>query len=175
MWQLLEYALQENTISAFLLQNFTFNSMFLSFLCNCLWNLLTISEQKLFLHHFFFQCIINHKTNWRQTETHSTHTHTHTHTHVWSAILVGNLHRRNGFYTVQTVFSNRPTPTLHLNLPLTGNFVHFYFLKKTHSGWFISFCTHGDLNLGPHCDMSPCVFRFKSPPGYINLYTHTVH
>ncbi len=34
-----------------------------------------------------------------------THTHTHTHTHVWSAILVGTLHRRNGFYTVQTVFS----------------------------------------------------------------------
>ncbi len=27
------------------------------------------------------------------------------HTHIWSAILVGTLHRRNGFYTVQTVFS----------------------------------------------------------------------
>ncbi len=39
------------------------------------------------------------------THTH-THTLTHTHTHtVWSAILVGTLHRRNGFYTVQTVFS----------------------------------------------------------------------
>ncbi len=24
----------------------------------------------------------------------------------------------------------RPTTTLHLNLALTGNFVHFYFLKK---------------------------------------------
>ncbi len=23
-----------------------------------------------------------------------------------------------------------PTPTLHLNLALTGNFVYFYFLKK---------------------------------------------
>ncbi len=79
------------------------------------------------------------------------------HTHVWwSAILVGTLHRRNGFYTVQTVFSI----ALHLNLPLTGNFVHFYFLKKTHSVWFISFCTHGDLNLGPHHDTSPHEFIY---------------
>ncbi len=84
-------------------------------------------------------------------------------------LLVATLHRRNGFYTVQTVFFlSPPTPTLHLNLPLTGNFVHFYFLKKTPSELFISFCTHGDLNLVP---MSLSVFRFKPPPGYINLYT----
>ncbi len=40
-----ECILQENTISVFLLQNFTFNSMrFLP--CNCLWNLPAISERK---------------------------------------------------------------------------------------------------------------------------------
>ncbi len=32
------------------------------------------------------------------------HTYTHTHTH-WFPFFVGTLHRRNGFYTVQTVFS----------------------------------------------------------------------
>ncbi len=72
------------------------------------------------------------------------------------------------FILYKPYFFYRPTPTLHLNLPLTGNFVHFYFLKKTPSELFISFCTHGDLNLVP---MSLCVFRFKPPPGYINLYT----
>ncbi len=44
------------------------------------------------------------------------------------------------------------------------------FLKKTPSVWFILLCTHENLNLCPHCDMSPMsLFRFKSPPGYINL------
>ncbi len=33
------------------------------------------------------------------------------------------LHRRNGFYTVQTVFSITLHQTLYLNLPITGNFV----------------------------------------------------
>jgi len=31
-------------------------------------------------------------------------THTHTHTHVWFTIFVGTPHRRDGFYTVQTVY-----------------------------------------------------------------------
>jgi len=45
--------LQEYTISVFLLQNFTFNSMcYLPFLCNYLWNLLAISVWKLFRHYF---------------------------------------------------------------------------------------------------------------------------
>ncbi len=39
------------------------------------------------------------------THTHTARARTHTHTHVWFAILVGTIHRRNGFYTVQTVFS----------------------------------------------------------------------
>ncbi len=49
----------------------------------------------------------------------------------------------------------RPTPTLHLNLPLTGNCGLSTFLKKLSLYDFISFCTHGDLNLGPHRDTSP--------------------
>ncbi len=52
----------------------------------------------------------------------------------------------------------RPTTTVHLNLPLTGNFVHFYFLKKTPSVWFICLLNYGDAenvlytntNLCPH-------------------------
>ncbi len=47
------------------------------------------------------------------------HTHTHTHTHTFVFVNFGD------FYTAQTVFSI----ALHLNLPLTGSFVHFYFLK----------------------------------------------
>ncbi len=34
---------------------------------------------------------------------------------------MGTFHRRNGFYTVQTVCCYCPTPTLHLNLALTGD------------------------------------------------------
>ncbi len=38
-------------------------------------------------------------------------------------------------FTVQTtIFSNRPSPTLHLNFPLTGICLHFYFSQKN------SFC-----------------------------------
>ncbi len=53
-----------------------------------------------------------------------TNTHTHIHLFLW---IVGTFHRRNVFYTEQTVFSI----ALQLNLPLTGNHVHFFFLKKT--------------------------------------------
>ncbi len=49
---------------------------------------------------------------------HYTHTHTHTHTHTrWFLWFTGTLHRRNGFYTVQTVSAI----ALHLNLALTGD------------------------------------------------------
>ncbi len=37
--------------------------------------------------------------------SHHTHTHTHTHTHVGFPCFMGTFHRRNGFYTVQTVYS----------------------------------------------------------------------
>ncbi len=43
-----------------------------------------------------------------------THTHTHTHTHTcWFLWFTGTLHRRNGFYTVQTVCA------IALHLPYT--------------------------------------------------------
>ncbi len=60
-----------------------------------------------------------------RTHTH-TRTHAHTHTHRFP-FFVGTLHRRNGFYTVQTVFSivleSNPTP----KPTLTGNLCYFRF------------------------------------------------
>jgi len=55
---------------------------------------------------------------------------------------MGALHGRNGLYTEQTVYSL----TLHLNLPITHNFLHFTFKKK-------NFFPRGDLNLGPHVSL----------------------
>ncbi len=82
---------------------------------------------------------------WVQTHTH-THTHTRTHTHTCLFLLiVGTLQRRNGFYTILTAFSI----ALHLNLPLTGNFLHFYFLKKN------SFCMiYNPFEIWGHGEMS---------------------
>ncbi len=37
-----------------------------------------------------------------------------------------------------------PTPTLHLNLALTGDGAFLFSLKKTHSLWFISVLNYGD-------------------------------
>jgi len=62
------------------------------------------------------------------------HIYTHTraqsrtcmHTHTFVFVNCGAVHMRNGFYTVQTIFSI----ALHLDLPLTENFLHFYFHKK---------------------------------------------
>ncbi len=54
-----------------------------------------------------------HRHTDTQTQT-QTHTHTHTHTHTrWFLWFTGTLHRRNGFYTVQTVCA------IALHLPLT--------------------------------------------------------
>jgi len=46
------------------------------------------------------------------THTH-TYTHTHTHTHSLAYVVSRTLHRRNGFYTVQTVCA------IALHLPYT--------------------------------------------------------
>ncbi len=63
--------------------------------------------------------------------------------------------------------------TLHRNLPLTGNFVHFAFLKKTHSVWFISHLNYGDTEIVlinhlllviPAIPMSLYKFVFSQPP-----------
>ncbi len=85
-------------------------------------------------------------TNTNTTHTHNTHTHTHSHTHTltrWFLWFTGTLHRRNGFYTVQGM-CYCPTPTLHLNLALTGDGAFLFSLKKTHSVWFISVLNYGD-------------------------------
>ncbi len=53
----------------------------------------------------------------KHTHTH-THIHSHLHTHTcWFLWFTGTLHRRNDFYTVQTVCAI----ALHLNLALTGD------------------------------------------------------
>ncbi len=80
--------------------------------------------------------------------------HTHTHTHTCFTILVGTSIGVMVFYCTDRILY-RPTPTLHLNLALTGDILHFYIFKKLNSVWFISLFTHGDLNLGPHRDTSP--------------------
>ncbi len=99
-------------------------------------------------------------------QTHG-HAHAHTRCFLW---LTSILHRRNGFYTVQSIFSI----TLHLNLPLTGNFVQFYFLKKTLSVWFISVLNYGDTEnvLINHLLL---VISMSYPCHYTNLCTHKLH
>ncbi len=65
------------------------------------------------------------------TRTHTTHTHTHTtHTHVGFPCFMGTFHRRNGFYTVQTVYSYPLTLPLSLNLTITGDILQFYISKN---------------------------------------------
>ncbi len=85
-----------------------------------------------------------------------THTHTHTRWFLW---FTGTLHRRNGFYTVQTVCAI----ALHLNLALTGDCA----LLLSHSVWFISVLNYGDTEnvLINH-------LLFVIPMSYPCHYTH---
>ncbi len=46
--------------------------------------------------------------------------------------------------------------SVFLNLPLTGNFVHFYFLKKNLTLLFINLLKNGDMGKCPHKSPSPC-------------------
>ncbi len=112
------------------------------------------------------------------THTHTTHTHTHTphthHTHsCWFLWFTGTFHRCNGFYTVQAV-CYCPTPTLHLNLALTGDCAFLFFLKKTHSVWFISVLNYGDTEnvLINHLLL---VIPMLYPCHYTNLCPHKPH
>ncbi len=74
-----------------------------------------------------------------------------------------------------------PTPTLHLTLPLTGNFLHFYFFKKNiYSVWFISLLKYGDMGKCPHKSPSPCntyviamsLYKFVSSSYVTKTRTH---
>ncbi len=60
------------------------------------------------------------------TAVFQTHTHTHTRLFLW---FTGTHHRRNGFYSVQTVCAI----ALHLNLALTGDCAFLPPKKKPHS------------------------------------------
>ncbi len=73
-----------------------------------------------------------------------------------------------------------PTPTLHLNLALTGDGAFLFSLKKTHSVWFISVLNYGDTEnvLINHLllviPMSyPCHYTNLCPHKHAHTHTHT--
>ncbi len=67
-----------------------------------------------------------------------------------------------------------PTPTLHLNLALTGDGAFLLSLKKTHSVWFISVLNYGDTEnvLINHLLL---VIPMLYPCHYTNLCPHKPH
>ncbi len=67
-----------------------------------------------------------------------------------------------------------PTPTLHLNLALTGDGAFLFSLKKTHSVWFISILNYGDTEnvLINHLLL---VIPMSYPCHYTNLCPHKPH
>ncbi len=67
-----------------------------------------------------------------------------------------------------------PTPTLHLNLALTGDGAFLFSLKKTHSVWFISVLNYGDTEnvLINHLLL---VIPMLYPCHYTNLCPHKPH
>ncbi len=73
-----------------------------------------------------------------------------------------------------------PTPTLHLNLALTGDGAFLFSPKKTHSVWFISVLNYGDTEnvLINHLllviPMSyPCHYTNLCPHKHAHTHTHT--
>ncbi len=67
-----------------------------------------------------------------------------------------------------------PTPTLHLNLALTGDGAFLFSLKKTHSVWFLSVLNYGDTEnvLINHLLL---VIPMSYPCYYTNLCPHKPH
>ncbi len=71
-----------------------------------------------------------------------------------------------------------PTPTLHLNLALTGDCAFQLSPQKTHSVWFISVLKSGDMGQCPEKSPSPCntcvipVSLYKSMSWFVTK-THT--
>ncbi len=67
-----------------------------------------------------------------------------------------------------------PTPTIHLNLALTGDGAFIFSLKKTHSVWFISILNYGDTEnvLINHLLL---VIPMSYPCHYTNLCPHKPH
>ncbi len=67
-----------------------------------------------------------------------------------------------------------PTPTLHLNLALTGDGAFLFSLKKTHSVWFISVLNYGD-NENVLINHLLRVIPMSYPCHYTNLCPHKPH
>ncbi len=74
-----------------------------------------------------------------------------------------------------------PTPTLHLNLALTGDCAFQLSPKKPHSVWFISVLKSGDMGQCPEKSPSPCntcvipVSLYKSMSWFVTkTRTHTL-
>ncbi len=67
-----------------------------------------------------------------------------------------------------------PTPTLHLNLALTGDGAFIFSLEKTHSVWFISVLNYGDTE---NVLINPLllVIPMSYPCHYTNLCPHKPH
>ncbi len=75
-----------------------------------------------------------------------------------------------------------PTPTLHLNLALTGDCAFLLSPQKTHSVWFISVLKSGDMGQCPEKSPSPCntcvipvsIYKFMSS-FVTKTHTHPTH
>ncbi len=67
-----------------------------------------------------------------------------------------------------------PTPTLHLNLALTGDGAFLFSLKKTHTVWFISVLNYGDTEnvLINHLLL---IIPMSYPCHYTNVCPHKPH
>ncbi len=91
--------------------------------------------------------------------------HTHTCCFLW---FTRTFHRRNGFYTVQTVCA------IALNLALAGDGAFLLSPQKTHSVWFISVLNYGDTEnvLINHLLL---VIPMLFPCHYTNLCPHKPH
>ncbi len=92
------------------------------------------------------------------------HTHTHACCFLW---VPGNLHRHNGFNTVQTVCAI----ALHLNLALTGDGAFLLSLQKTHSVWFIRVLNYENVLINHLLLVIPMSY----PCHYTNLCPHKPH
>ncbi len=75
-------------------------------------------------------CTLKH-IGWLAEQVSHSHTHTHTFWFLW---FTGTLHRRNSFYTVQTVCA------IALNLTITGDCAFLLSPQKTHCVKTSAFC-----------------------------------
>ncbi len=71
-----------------------------------------------------------------------------------------------------------PTPTLHLNLALTGDGAFLFSLKKTHSVWFISVLNYGDTEnvlINHLLLVIPMSYTTHTHTTHTHPHTHTHH